>query len=76
MTKNLDIIEDYCTFREYPYCRLDGSTDYYERDEQIQDFVKEDSDKFIFLISTKAGGLGLNLASANNVIIYDSDFNP
>lgn len=72
----LDILEDYCCFREYKYCRLDGNTDLDWRQEQIDDFTSPDTDKFIFLISTRAGGLGLNLMTANTVVLYDSDWNP
>jgi SWI/SNF-related matrix-associated actin-dependent regulator of chromatin subfamily A member 5 len=72
----LDILEDYCLFREYKYCRLDGNTDLDERERYIEEFTKPDSEKFIFLISTRAGGLGLNLMTANIVILYDSDWNP
>ena len=75
-TSMLDILEDYCLFREYKYCRLDGNTELDERERHIEEFTKPDSDKFIFLISTRAGGLGLNLMSANIVILYDSDWNP
>ncbi len=62
--------------RGYKYCRLDGDTDLQERETQIEDFSRPDSDKVVFLISTRAGGLGINLVSANHVVIYDSDFNP
>ena len=75
-TSMLDILEDYCLFREYKYCRLDGNTDLDERERYIEEFTKPDSDKFIFLISTRAGGLGLNLMTANIVVLYDSDWNP
>lgn len=75
-TSMLDILEDYCLFREYKYCRLDGNTELDERERFIEDFTKPDSEKFIFLISTRAGGLGLNLMTANIVILYDSDWNP
>ena len=62
--------------RKVPYCRLDGSTELADREAQIDDFSRPDSDKAIFLISTRAGGLGINLVSANHVVLYDSDFNP
>ncbi|EPR78399.1 SNF2 family helicase/ATPase [Spraguea lophii 42_110] len=76
MTTMLDIIEDYCNFREFEYRRIDGSTSTAERGQNIEDFNKDDSDVFIFLLSTRAGGLGINLATADTVIIYDSDWNP
>lgn len=72
----LNILEDYCNFREYDYCRIDGETEIQLRDDQIAEFTKPDSKKFVFLLSTRAGGLGINLATADTVIIYDSDFNP
>ena len=72
----LNILEDYCNFRQHKYCRLDGNTDLLDREEQIEDFVKPGSDKHVFLISTRAGGLGLNLMTANIVVLYDSDWNP
>lgn len=75
-TSMLDILEDYCRFREYKYCRLDGNTELDDRQAQIDDYTSPDTDKFIFLISTRAGGLGLNLMTANTVILYDSDWNP
>lgn len=75
-TSVLDILDDYCVMKGFKYCRLDGSTELESRDEQIRDFTSEGSEKFIFLISTKAGGLGINLVSANHVVLYDSDWNP
>lgn len=75
-TTMLDILEDYCVFRQYKYCRLDGNTELDDREKQIDDFTSPNSDKFIFLISTRAGGLGLNLMTANIVVLYDSDWNP
>ena len=72
----LDILEDYCLMREYEYCRLDGSTDLDDREEQIEEFTKKGSTKNCFLISTRAGGLGINLMTANIVVLYDSDWNP
>ncbi|KAH7314865.1 hypothetical protein KP509_21G025000 [Ceratopteris richardii] len=76
MTRLLDILEDYCVFRGYQYCRIDGDTGGEERDSYIEAFNKPGSDKFIFLLSTRAGGLGINLATADIVILYDSDWNP
>lgn len=75
MTRVLDILEDYCTIRQYKFCRIDGSTDGDLRDQQITDFNAEGSDIFMFLLSTRAGGLGINLATADTVILYDSDWN-
>lgn len=72
----LDILEDYCIYRDYPYCRIDGDTDINERDSQIADFSDPESKKFVFLLSTRAGGLGINLATADTVVLYDSDWNP
>ena len=56
-TSLLDILEDYCDWRGHKYCRLDGSTDHQDRTERIDDYNRSGSDKFIFLISTKAGKL-------------------
>lgn len=74
MTRLLDILEDYLMFRGYLYCRIDGNTDGEDRDTSIEAFNQPGSDKFIFLLSTRAGGLGINLASADVVILYDSDW--
>ncbi|KAF7477484.1 Hypothetical predicted protein [Marmota monax] len=76
MTRLLDILEDYCMWRSYEYCRLDGQTPHEEREEAIEAFNATNSSKFIFMLSTRAGGLGINLASADVVILYDSDWNP
>ena len=75
-TSMLNILEDFCTMRGIEYCRLDGNTDLIDREIQIEDFVNPHSTKKLFLISTRAGGLGINLVSANHVILFDSDFNP
>lgn len=76
MTRMLDILEDYCFFRGYKTCRIDGDTSLEDRELFIQEFTKPGSPIFIFLLSTRAGGLGLNLMSADTVILYDSDWNP
>lgn len=76
MTRMLDILEDYCHWRMYNYCRLDGQTPHEDRQRQINEFNEDDSKKFVFMLSTRAGGLGINLATADVVIIYDSDWNP
>ncbi|KAK4810177.1 hypothetical protein QYF61_010950, partial [Mycteria americana] len=76
MTRLLDILEDYCMWRGYEYCRLDGQTPHEEREEAIDTFNAPNSRKFIFMLSTRAGGLGINLATADVVILYDSDWNP
>ncbi|XP_076637623.1 lymphoid-specific helicase [Colletes latitarsis] len=75
MTMILDVIEDYLSLRDYYYVRLDGNTPLTQRKENIQEF-NTNPDLFLFLISTRAGGIGLNLAAADTVIIYDSDWNP
>uniref|UniRef100_A0A8R1TZD8 Uncharacterized protein n=1 Tax=Onchocerca volvulus TaxID=6282 RepID=A0A8R1TZD8_ONCVO len=76
MSRMLDLLEDYCWWRGYRYCRLDGQTVHDERQKSIDEFNKPDSDKFIFMLTTRAGGLGINLTAADVVIIYDSDWNP
>lgn len=76
MSRMLDILEDYCIFRDYEYCRIDGSTDHEERVAAIDEYNKPDSEKFVFLLTTRAGGLGINLTSADIVVLYDSDWNP
>eukprot|EP01012_Entosiphon_sulcatum_P029158 TRINITY_DN3546_c0_g1_i1.p1 TRINITY_DN3546_c0_g1~~TRINITY_DN3546_c0_g1_i1.p1 ORF type:complete len:1055 (+),score=207.89 TRINITY_DN3546_c0_g1_i1:41-3166(+) len=76
MTRMLDIIEDYLVYNNYDYCRLDGSTSPAQRDEAMNVFNAPDSPKFIFLLSTRAGGLGINLQTADTCILFDSDWNP
>ncbi|XP_027330198.1 ISWI chromatin-remodeling complex ATPase CHR11-like [Abrus precatorius] len=76
MTRLLDILEDYLMFCGYQYCRIDGNTGGEDRDASIEAFNKPGSEKFVFLLSTRAGGLGINLATADVVILYDSDWNP
>ncbi|XP_048055223.1 chromodomain-helicase-DNA-binding protein 1-like [Megalobrama amblycephala] len=74
MTRMLDILQDYLEYRGYSYERLDGSVRGEERNLAIKNFSTKDV--FIFLLSTKAGGVGMNLTAADTVIFVDSDFNP
>uniref|UniRef100_A0A671STQ2 Chromodomain helicase DNA binding protein 1-like n=1 Tax=Sinocyclocheilus anshuiensis TaxID=1608454 RepID=A0A671STQ2_9TELE len=74
MTRMLDILQDYMEYRGYSYERLDGSVRGEERNLAIKNFSSKDV--FIFLLSTKAGGVGMNLTAADTVIFVDSDFNP
>ncbi|KAF8886753.1 SNF2 family DNA-dependent ATPase [Infundibulicybe gibba] len=67
MSRVLDILEDYCLFRQYKYCRIDGSTAHDDRIVAIDEYNKPDSEKFIFLLTTRA---------ADIVVLYDSDWNP
>ena len=70
MTKVLDILEDYMVMRGYEYCRIDGNTTYEDRESQIADFNREGSTRFVFLLSTRAGGLGINLQTADVCVLY------
>ncbi|VEV57361.1 SNF2 helicase, putative [Plasmodium vinckei vinckei] len=72
----LDELEEYCKYRCWKYMRLDGSTNKLIRELDIREFNLSDSIYFIYLISTRAGGLGINLTAANHVIMYDEDWNP
>ncbi|RMZ82239.1 hypothetical protein DV738_g1832, partial [Chaetothyriales sp. CBS 135597] len=76
MSRVLDILEDYCVFRGHKYSRIDGSTAHEDRIAAIDEYNAPGSEKFIFLLTTRAGGLGINLTSADIVILYDSDWNP
>eukprot|EP00980_Cylindrotheca_fusiformis_P020062 scaffold7139_cov115-Cylindrotheca_fusiformis.AAC.12 len=76
MTAVMTILEDYFAYRGFMSLRLDGSTPAEEREKRMYKFNAPDSPYFIFLLSTRAGGLGLNLTAANTVIIFDSDWNP
>ncbi|GER57189.1 DNA helicase INO80 [Striga asiatica] len=75
MTKMLNILEDYMNYRKYRYLRLDGSSTIMDRRDMVKDFQHR-SDIFVFLLSTRAGGLGINLTAADTVIFYESDWNP
>eukprot|EP00944_MAST-04C_sp_MAST-4C-sp1_P014672 g14672.t1 len=76
MTRMLDILDDYVRMKGYQYCRIDGSTNGEKRIQQMDAFNEEGSEKFVFMLSTRAGGLGINLYTADIVILYDSDWNP
>ena len=75
MTRMIDLLEEYMNHRKHTYIRLDGSSKIHERRDMVNDFQQR-SDIFIFLLSTRAGGLGINLTAADTVIFYDSDWNP
>lgn len=92
MSRVLDILEDYCQFRGFSeslssfqmslaltgkeYCRIDGNTAHEDRINAIDEYNAPGSEKFIFLLTTRAGGLGINLVSADIVVLFDSDWNP
>ncbi|CDM37002.1 hypothetical protein CBS147339_2322 [Penicillium roqueforti] len=74
--ENLDIVEDFLTGLGLQYCRLDGNLSSREKQQQIDQFNAPKSQFFAFLLSTRSGGVGINLATADTVIIMDPDFNP
>ncbi|XP_050203614.1 protein CHROMATIN REMODELING 5 [Mercurialis annua] len=76
MVRMLDILSKYMSFRGFQFQRLDGSTKAELRQQAMEHFNAPGSDDFCFLLSTRAGGLGINLATADTVIIFDSDWNP
>ncbi|KAJ3514926.1 hypothetical protein NLJ89_g2080 [Agrocybe chaxingu] len=76
MTKVMDIMEDFLKMMGWKYLRLDGGTKTEERASFVQLFNAKDSEYMVFILSTRAGGLGLNLQTADTVIIFDSDWNP
>uniref|UniRef100_A0A0R3XCK4 Helicase C-terminal domain-containing protein n=1 Tax=Hydatigena taeniaeformis TaxID=6205 RepID=A0A0R3XCK4_HYDTA len=76
MTKMLDLLEDFLEAEGYKFERIDGNVTGQQRQDAIDRFNAIDSASFVFLLSTRAGGLGINLATADTVIIYDSDWNP
>ena len=75
MTKMIDLLEEYLQYRGYSYLRLDGSTNIATRRDLVHSW-QTDPSIFVFLLSTRAGGLGINLTAADTVIFYDSDWNP
>ncbi|XP_058799194.1 ATP-dependent helicase brm-like [Phymastichus coffea] len=76
MTQLMTIMEDYLNWRQFKYLRLDGTTKAEDRGDLLKRFNDPGSDYFLFILSTRAGGLGLNLQAADTVIIFDSDWNP
>jgi chromodomain-helicase-DNA-binding protein 4 len=76
MTKMLDVLEDFLEYCGYKYERIDGGITGSDRQDAIDRFNAPGAQQFVFLLSTRAGGLGINLATADTVIIYDSDWNP
>ncbi|KAG1114772.1 hypothetical protein G6F42_014104 [Rhizopus arrhizus] len=75
MTRMIDLFEEYIAYKQYRYLRLDGSSKISDRRDMVQDWQTR-PEIFIFLLSTRAGGLGINLTAADTVIFYDSDWNP
>lgn len=75
MTRMMDLMEEYLTYRQYNHIRLDGSSKLEDRRDLVHDWQTR-PEIFIFLLSTRAGGLGINLTAADTVIFYDSDWNP
>ncbi|EQC26461.1 hypothetical protein SDRG_15706, partial [Saprolegnia diclina VS20] len=76
MTAVLDILEDFMTLRSYTFCRLDGNVHFGDRQRLMDMFNDPKRELQIFLLSTRAGGVGINLTGADTVIFYDSDWNP
>ncbi|XP_064466588.1 chromodomain-helicase-DNA-binding protein 7-like isoform X3 [Ornithodoros turicata] len=76
MVRCLDLLEDYLVHKRYPYERIDGRVRGNLRQAAIDRYCKPDSDRFVFLLCTRAGGLGINLTAADTVVIFDSDWNP
>ncbi|KDN36516.1 hypothetical protein K437DRAFT_229700 [Tilletiaria anomala UBC 951] len=75
MTKMIDLMEEYLIYRQYKYLRLDGASKISDRRDMVTDWQTK-PEIFIFLLSTRAGGLGINLTAADTVIFYDHDWNP
>lgn len=76
MVKVLDLLEEFLITMSYPFERIDGNVRGDLRQAAIDRFSKDNSDRFVFLLCTRAGGLGINLTAADTVIIFDSDWNP
>jgi len=76
MTELLNILEDYLQYRQWKYCRIDGDVKIHDRQARIESYNEPGSDIFVFMLSTRAGGLGVNLQTADTCILFDSDWNP
>jgi SNF2 family DNA or RNA helicase len=76
MTKCLDLIQEYLRYKKWGYERIDGSVRGEYRQASIDRFSAPDSESFVFLLCTRAGGVGINLTAADTCIIFDSDWNP
>ena len=75
-TQTLDLLENLCITNKYPFLRLDGSTQTSTRQNLVNRFNSPSSDSFVFLLSSKAGGCGLNLIGGNHLFLFDPDWNP
>jgi E1A-binding protein p400 len=75
MTRMLDVLETFLNLHDHTYVRLDGSTKVEER-QRLMDRFNRDTRIFVFILSTRSGGLGINLTGADTVVFYDSDWNP
>lgn len=75
-TQTLDLLQDLCVHAGYTFCRLDGHTPTNQRQRLVDGFNSAYSQNFVFLLSSKAGGVGLNLVGASHLVLYDIDWNP
>ena len=75
-TQVLDLLEELCNHYQYPCLRLDGSTAAQQRQKVVNQFNSSYGDNFVLLLSSKAGGTGLNLIGASRILLYDMDWNP
>lgn len=75
-TRTLDLLQDLCAVLGYTFCRLDGHTPTGQRQRLVDGFNSPHSQNFLFLLSSKAGGVGLNLVGASHLVLYDIDWNP
>ncbi|KAF4374022.1 hypothetical protein F8388_007928 [Cannabis sativa] len=75
-TQTLDLFAQLCRERRYPYLRLDGTTSISKRQKLVNHFNDPSKDEFVFLLSSKAGGCGLNLIGGNRLVLFDPDWNP